>query len=227
MRGEGMSMGLFNWGKNKDADNAGKLAEYSGIRVEVMDTNERLLFIAHVSVTWEGKVELRPTTALRVPASVKDFPVLMRGFQTTQKKAVHMEARISPRSDGSWTVEDLKITGKDNDRAFFRQDTLLSASVMPLHQRGVSALPCKVVNVSAGGACIQFAAECMLGERLMLNINLTEDAAPMQLMCVVRRVIRRKTTFEYGCEFVDLPPAVEEAVSKAILDMQLQRMHSG
>lgn len=219
-------MGLFNWGKNKDKDDGpGHLAEYAGMRLEVMDENERLLFVAHANITWEGNMELRPTAALRVPPTVKSLPVLMRGFHLTEKKAVHMEGVISPRGDGSWTVEGLRITGKDNDRAFFRQETAIAATVMPMHQHGVEAMPCRVVNVSAGGVCLQFGAECRMGEKLMLSASLLEGWSPMQLMCVVRRVVRRKTIFEYGCEFIDLSPAVEEAVSKAILEMQLQRMH--
>lgn len=219
-------MGLFNWGRNKEKDDGpGELAEYSGMRLEVMDANERLLFVAHASITWDGEMELRPTAPLRVPPTVKSLSVLLRGFQLATKKAVHMEATISPRSDGSWEVEDLEITGKDNDRAFYRQATSISATVVPMRQRGLQAAPCRVVNISAGGVCLQFAVECMMGEKLLLNTSLLEGTQSVQLMCVVRRVVRRKTIFEYGCEFIDLSPAMEELVSKAILEMQLQRMH--
>lgn len=217
-------MGLFSWRKNKNKDDGSSdLTEFEGMRFEVMDEREHLLFSARAGVTWDGALELRPTIVPRFPPGASYIPVLLRGYEPSVKKAIHMEGNIVPLGDGRLQVEDLKLTGKDNDRAFYRQATAIVGSVMPLRQRGVEALPCRVLNVSAGGVCLQVRAECMVGEKLLLRSSLLDGWKEMALMCVVRRATRRKNAFEYGCEFVDLSPALEEAISRAILEMQLQQ----
>ncbi len=222
------SVGLFNRKKGKDKKNdLGDLSEYAGLRLEIMDGQENLLFIAYAHVAWDGVISLRPAAALRIPPGLTSIYVQMRGYQSVTKKAIHMTGVISPDSDGSWKIDNLKLTGKDNDRAFYRQDIGIAGSIMPMRQRsGVDALPCRIVNVSVGGTCLQLTAEFMIGEKLLLRTSLFPGWKPTTLMCVVRRITRRRNFFEYGCEFLDLTPAVEEAISKSILEMQLERLRN-
>ncbi len=221
-------MGLFGlFGRKKDEDEEVDPADYAGMRLEIMDEQENLLFAARADNSWDGSMELRALTVPRLPPRAEYYPVLMRGYQVKTRKAVHMEGNITPQGNGVWSVEDLKITSKDNDRAFYRQETTVRGTVMPLRQRGIAEASCRLINVSAGGVCIQTAAEFMVGERFLLKSTLFEGWKPTPVMCAVRRVTRRKSSTEYGCEFIDLSPAIESAITRAIMDIQRERMRGG
>lgn len=222
MRG-GHDVGLFDRLTKPKSGGKQDLSEYAGMRIEVMNEDGEILFVGRADVTAGGMLELQPITVPRVSPDVKYVSVLMRGYEDSVKKAVHMEGGVSPRSNGRWLVEDITITGKDNDRAFFRQDTVIGGEVMPFKQAGVESQPCKLQNISAGGVCILVDAEYQLGDRLLLRSNLLEGWELTPLICVVRRITKRKGGYEYGCEFADLTPATEDLIVKAIMEMQLKR----
>lgn len=200
------------------------LRTYSGMRMEVMDVKERLVFVARATVSWEGEMCLWPLTQSRLNGDEVSYPVLLRGFDEKERKAVHMTGYITRGEDGGWSVEDLVLTGKENDRAFFRQGSGLEGEVMPMRQNDIFRAPCRIVNVSAGGACVRTQAEFQLGDRILLKSDLLKNLEMAPLMCVVRRGVKRKAYNEYGCEFVDLTPKMEDMIVKAILEMQTQPM---
>lgn len=216
-------MGLFGFLKkgNKRTDD-GDLSKFSGMRIEVMDPKERLLFVARAGVSWSGGMELRPITPVRLRQEIQNYPVLLRGYRDSEKKALHMQGAISGRKDGAWNVNNVIVTARENDRTAYRQETSLRAETVPLRQYGVSAQPCRVVDLSTGGVCIHINQEFLLGERLLLKIKLSGEAVT-PLMCAVRRSTRRGSAYEYGCEFLDLTPQLEETISKAIMAMQAVR----
>ena len=212
-------MGLFDRRKNgRNQD----LSEYSGMRMEVMDEDGHLLFVARTSVTWDGVLELTPITTPHID-DPDGMYVTMRGYEEAIRKAVHMEGELEQRSS-TWRVSDIHVTGKDNDRAFFRQETAADGDVLPMKQTGITSNQCRVVNISAGGVCILTDKDFRVGEKLLLRANRMGDLQLPPLICVVRRVARRRNSFEYGCEFVDLKPAVEDAIVKAIMEMQRKRV---
>ena len=216
-------MGLFDrWTRSKD-EASEDMSEFAGMRIEVMNEAGEMLFVGRADVTGSGDIELQPITVPRLAPGTKYVDVQMRGYQDSVKKAVHMEGVVSPRPSGRWLVEDIRVTGKDNDRAFYRQDTVIGGDVMPIKQLGVDSRPCRVVNISAGGVCIFVDAEYMRGEKLLLRSNLLEGWELTPLICVVRRITKRKGGYEYGCEFTELTPATEDIIAKAILEMQLKR----
>jgi len=212
-------MGLFGRGRSGNNQN---LSEYSGMRMEVMDEDGRLLFVARTSVTWDGMLELTPITSPNIDDPDGVY-VTMRGYEEAIKKAVHMEGELEQRNN-TWRVSDIQVTGKDNDRAFFRQETSTDGDVLPMKQTGIDSNPCRLVNISAGGVCILTDKSFRLGERLLLRANPVGELQLPPLICAVRRVAHRKNTFEYGCEFIDLKLAVEDSIVKAIMEMQRKRM---
>ncbi|MBQ9647154.1 MAG: PilZ domain-containing protein [Oscillospiraceae bacterium] len=217
-------MGLFDRRKAKSGG-TGDLSEYEGMRVEVMDEETgRLLFVARVRLAWDGSLELQTISGPRLEGVSGYLPVVMRGYEDSVKKAVHMEAELTPRDSSTWRVSGLRITGKDNDRAFYRQETATGGDIMPIRQVGLDSEVCRLVNISAGGVCLLSPEEYKVGEKLLLRANPLEGLQLAPLICVVRRVTRRKNGFEYGCEFTEITPAVEDAIAKAIMDMQLKRM---
>ncbi|MBR3560452.1 MAG: PilZ domain-containing protein [Oscillospiraceae bacterium] len=215
-------MGLFDRRKNSGG-NQQNLSEYAGMRLEVMDEDGRMLFVARSSVTWDGTMELQPITVPHLDHT-SSLSVTMRGYEEAIRKAVHMEGELEQRANSTWRVSSFHVTGKDNDRAFYRQETSAEGDVMPMKQMGVMSNPCRLVNISAGGVCIHTDINFRVGEKLLLRSNRVGDLQLPPLICVVRRVSRRKQGYEYGCEFVDLRPAVEDAIARAIMEMQRKRM---
>ena len=216
-------MGLFDrFSKRKDAEEE-SVAGYESMRVEIMDEDGKLLFVARVILSQTDRMELQPITVPRLAPNTLNLPVLLRGYDDTEKKAIHMSGDLSARSNGLWRVDSIAIVGKDNDRAFYRQDTTLSGEITPMQQTGVYSEPCRLINISAGGVCFLADVECREGERILLRSNLLEGWSLTPLVCVVRRVTKRKIGFEYGCEFTDLTPATEDIIAKAIMEMQVKR----
>ena len=217
-------MGLFDRRKDEDKKQE-NISEYTGMRIEVMDEDEDLLFVARSKVLWDGSMELTPITTPHIDEDTDYLYVTLRGYEESVRKAVHMEGDMVKRNDKEWRVSNVHVTGKDNDRNFFRQDTgSADGTVTPMKQTGISSNPCKIINISAGGACIQTDREFMVGDKLLLRANPLKDLELPTLICVVRRVTRRKGAYEYGCEFDNLRPSVEDAIAKSIMEMQRKRM---
>lgn len=218
-------MGFFDWIRRKRNNAAsGALAQYSGMRVEVMDLRERLLFIARASVSWEEGMTLQAVSTPRLNEGTRDYPVLLRGYREKEQKAIHMQGRITARGNGMWSVSGVRVTRKGNDRAFFRQEISLEAEIVPIRQVGLATKSCRVIDISLGGACIRAREEFMLGERLLLKLDLRGDESVMPLMCQVRRGMRKMGYYEYGCEFQDLSPKLEATINAAIMELQRKRI---
>ena len=218
-------MGLFDWKKNKksaEEEAKNELAALSGMRVEVSDREDGLLFEGRLGVSWSGNAELQQLTAFEAEPG-QEMPVKLRGYQTASKQAVHLDAEIIAAKEGVWQIRNVKVVSKDNDRAGFRQELTADGDVMPFRRDSVYSNPCKVLNVSVGGVCIRMAEEYEVGDKLLLKSRLLDGMELTPMLCVVRRVTKLKNGFEYGCEFEDLDPATEETISKAIVAMQMKR----
>ena len=219
-------MGLFDRKIAKvKAEDQNNLIQYSGMRLEVMDEEGALLFVARSSILWDGSMILQPITVPSDRIGSDGLAVTMRGYQETVKKAVHMSCRLTPFEDGGYKVEALEITSKDNDRAYYRQETAISGEVVPVRQRGMSEATCRLVNISAGGVCFIATAQYKVGDRLLLKTNLLPGVEMAPFLCAVRRANKKRFGYEYGCEFIQLDSGTEEMLAKAIMEMQRKRMN--
>ena len=216
-------MALFNRRNNDREDASNASTQYAGMRVEVMSRQNQPIFAGRMSSSYNGGLEIQPISVPPLDAD-KRYAVNLRGYQESAQKAVHMMADIVPRTGGVWKVENLSVTGMDNDRAFFRQELIMEGEVMPFKQAGVYSEPCRILNVSAGGVCIQVDDNYRVGDKLLLRSSIFEGWRLSSLMCIVRRVTKRRIGYEYGCEFTELTPTTEDLISKAIMQMQLKRM---
>ena len=157
-------MGLFGFlGKKEKAEpvkekekkpQPEEVEQYSGMRVEVMTAEERLLFVAKLQ-------EIRGTTARLYQYSDGDvfqkeetINVKIRGYSDQDAKAVYLEGAVTPEENLIWRVEDLTFVKIGNDRAFFRLDTDLEASITPVGKISIAEEPARRLNISVGGACV-------------------------------------------------------------------------
>ena len=195
---------------------------YSGMRVEVFDEEENLLFVARLVVSPRDGAELQELPGEKIPEGIEELHASIRGYEREQQLAIRMEADIERIMGGIWRATNLHIVGKDNDRAFYRQNVSIEGSV---HPEGGESVPCEVRNVSTGGVCLRMKEKFARDDKLRLTVRLLSDQPAMRLWCVVRRVTpRRGGLTEYGCKFITHDPVTESQLSRAIMQLQMKRL---
>ena len=199
---------------------------YNGMRVEVLNSGNELLFMADVQVLNEHMIELvRTSEAPRY--NVEDGQsVSIRGFNAYQNRGVHMTGRLSrlaQHQNEAWLVKDLNYKGSDLGRFFSRQPIQAQAWVLPEGAPESSWLACRVINASAGGVCFRTAEPLEAGDRLSIRFRLRPGKEQPPLAIAIRRVTDCGTEFEYGSEFVDLSSEVDAIITKTIIQLQIMQ----
>lgn len=197
---------------------------YSGMRVEVTSMEGRPLFAGKLMGPNGGRAELYQYTEGEAPESEEPLPVRIRGYNDRKRKAVYMEGTISPLPKHVWKVGDLHVVRAGNDRAFFRLDTNLPASITIFGSGfGAGERECRLLNISVGGACIGMDGQLHVGDKFLLKVKLLEDRDTSIMYCEVLRVIETKDgKFEYGSRFLELTEADQDKISQNIFAAQLK-----
>lgn len=213
-------MGLFSRLFHREEEDGFDPSEYAGMRLEVMDEKENLLFMGRANVGYDGELELQPLTVPQLSPYADNVPVLLRGYDEKEKLAFHIQATLVARGNGIWMAEDCRLTVKDNERSFFRQPVNSGGEITPLKQWGINSNDCRVLNISAGGVCVWTDAAFLPGERVLVKADILDEWSIKPQVCVVRRATKRRFGFEYGCEFASLPTETEEKITRVIMEMQ-------
>lgn len=207
------------------------LAVYTGMRSEIM-AGGKLLFVAKLLNIRGGMAELHqytetdgvPELQAQDGEEPEPLAVSIRGYSDRERKAVYLEGAITPRNNRIWQVEHLALLKVANDRAFFRLDINMDATMIMATSRGADVQPCRLLNMSVGGACVATASPRSVGDRFLLNVQLLPERESSVLLCVVRRVVREEAgAFEYGCQFLDMRDADQEKVTQVLFDLQRKK----
>ncbi len=229
-------MGLFGlFGKkdkrqeNQESSRARGMDEYemySGMRVEVTTfAEDRLLFVAKLMGLQRDTAKLYQyseliTSHITEPEA-ESIHVKIRGYSDHERKAVHMEGFILPQDNHIWQVEALSIKKVNNDRAFFRLDTDIEASINTFGGLGAGEKVCRLLNISVGGACIRTEDEYHEGDKFLLKVKLLEDRPPSVMYCQVLRIIKKDgDAYEYGCQFLEVTEEDQEKIIQNIFEAQ-------
>lgn len=223
-------MKLFNlFGKKTDAPpqesehDGDELEIYSGMRVEVTAMDGRMLFVAKLMGLHGNQAELHQYSEAAI-SEEEPFPVKIRGYSDRDRKAVYMEGVIAPLPDKKWSVTELKVCRIGNDRAFFRLDTNLDATATMFSGLAMGEKPCKLLNISIGGACISSEYRYHDGDKFLLKVRLLEGRPESAMFSQVMRVIEKDSAgFEYGCRFLELTDADQEQITQNIFAAQRQK----
>ena len=229
-------MGMFDHFKkkapppppSKPAQDSEDVSVYSHMRVEVTTKDGQMLFVAKLMYPQRHTAELHQYSELDVPllkdlSETEALPVHIRGYHDRLRKAVYMEGFISPMPKHIWLVSHLYVARVGNDRAFFRLDTDLPASVSKFSGRNAGDFPCRLRNISVGGARIVSEQRYWEGDKLLLTVKLLEDRPASAMFCQVLRVIERgESNYEYGCQFLELTEEDETKITQNIFAVQRQ-----
>ena len=150
----------------------------------------------------------------------------LRGYSIRKSKAAHLEGVIRPSEDERiWRAEKLALSKLENERAYFRMDVAMDASIAAVGRPGAEEEPCKLVDLSVGGVRIASPNQHQVGERLLLSVDLTPGKPPSTILCQILRVIGQERDYEYGCRFIELNDADEDRIVQVMF--ALQRRQSG
>ncbi|MBR3560407.1 MAG: PilZ domain-containing protein [Oscillospiraceae bacterium] len=197
---------------------------YNGMRMEVLDRTNELLFVGDVEVLSEQMIEVVRTSDLLSPTITDGMPVSVRGFNAYENCGVHIDgtlAKLAQEQDTAWIVKELDIKGKDTGRSFSRQPIHAQAWVQP--EASNQWLPCSVVNASAGGVCFRMNEPLEIGAQLRIRFNLGRGHEQPPLEIEIRRATDRRTEYEYGCEFVNLNSDVDTVITRTVIRLQIMQ----
>ena len=201
-----------------------ELQIYSGMRVEVTAPDGRLLFVAQLRNLREKGAELYLYSESALPPDSEPLPACIRGYNDHNRKAVYMEGVISPMPQNKWKVEELVVRRVGNDRAFFRLDTNLDATATMFSGLSMGERPCKLLNISVGGACITSETPYHEGDKFLLKVKLLADRPESVIYSEVMRIIHKdKDKVEYGCRFLELTEEDETKITQNIFTVQRQQ----
>lgn len=210
--------------ENKPENDGDELEIYSGMRVEVTAFDGRMLFIAKLMGLHGSQAELHQYLEAAISQVEEPLPVRIRGYSDRDRKAVYMEGVIAPLPQNKWAVTELKVCRIGNDRAFFRLDTDLDATATMFSGLAMGEKPCKLLNISIGGACIRSETKYHDGDKFLLKVRLLEDRPESVMFSQVVRVIEKDGSgFEYGCRFLELTETDEEQITQNIFAVQRQK----
>ena len=221
-------MGLFDklTGKGKKSSEQSayaSLSNYSGMRVEVFDQENTMLFTAKFIVTAGGECRLQQLTETDMPQELEPKAVSLRGYYAEQKVAVHMTGIITWVAEDTWLADRVRVESKSNDRAFYRQGVDVTGDIRAVGKDRDEKTPCHVVNISAGGACVQTEADLPVEGMCILNFRLSNDVTLPPMPSEIRRKTKCKAGWEYGCRFLDLNATIEDQIAKTIMHMQMAK----
>ena len=203
-------------------------ADYAHMRVEVTAFDGQLLFVAKLMYPRGTTAELHQYFDSALPEDTEPVRVRIRGYHDHTKKAVYMEGVITPMPKHIWKVEELVVNRVGNDRAFFRLDTDLDAHITKFSGRNAGEAPCRLLNISVGGAGVSSAHRYYEGDKFLLKVRLLEDRPESVMFSEVVRVIEREDgTFEYGCRFLELTEDDESQITRNIFAAQRERRGRG
>ncbi len=207
-----------------------EMVVYSHMRVEVTTTDGQMLFVAKLMYPSGTTAELHQYSEVEIPllkdrSEMEPLPVHIRGYHDRLRKAVYMEGMITPAPKHVWLVAHLNISKLGNDRAFFRLDTDLEATATTFGSAG-GVRPCRLLNISVGGARIQSEHRYYEGDKFLLNVQLLEDRDPSIMFCQVLRVIKGEeegAPWQYGCQFLELNEADQDKIIENIFAAQRKK----
>lgn len=227
-------MGLFDFfsrkGKKRpsqekeETSETAKPGRYSGMRVEVTTDTGQILFVAKLLGVSGNKGELHQYSESEAGEDTEPIHARIRGYSDHDRKAIYMEGVISPGPKHIWGVEKLTVVHIGNDRAFFRLETNLDATATMFSGLEIGEKPCKLLNISVGGAGVQSESRYHEGDKFLLKVRLLEDRPESTMYSQILRVIEKEDgKFEYGCRFLELSEDDQQQLTQNIFTVQRQK----
>lgn len=201
---------------------------YNGMKVEVMTPANALLFVGRIRLLKGNQVDILGETGGFLPRGLYNQRVKLRCFQR-DGDTFTLNGSVGPNDPKFWRIERLQSLQSSENRNFFRLNIGVDGYVRSASGEKFS---CKVLDVSAGGARIVTAKLFQLESTFQLEAVLLPTEEPFTLNCRVKRTAVRAQPgsptkkFDYGCQFVDVPPREQERLLQVIFTLQRKILKS-
>lgn len=198
---------------------------YNGMRVEASTMNGNILFGGKMVDRQGERATIYQYAQFGQIPDEGTLHVQIRGYNERTRKAIHMEATVTAQPQHTWAVEELKVIRSGNERAFFRLETDLDATISVLGRGfNIGEHPCKMLNISIGGACVRTDLRQYEGDKLLLKVHLMEERDVSLMFCQIVRVTDNGDgTFNYGCRFLELTDNDEARITQNIFAAQRKK----
>ncbi len=201
---------------------------YSGMKVEVLTPANALLFVGRLRLSGSSQVDVLGESGGFLPRVLYNQPVKLRCFQK-DGDTLTLNGTIGPNDPKFWRIENLRSLQNSENRNFFRQNAGVEGTV---RSESGQKYGCKVLDIGGGGARVLTEKLFQLESTFQLETSLLSTEEPFTFTCRVRRVIVRAQTaspmkkYEYGCQFVEVPPREQERLLQAIFTLQRKVLKS-
>lgn len=200
-----------------------------GMMAEVMTPDNRLLYVGRVNTIFDNAVSIREINDDILPMVLVNKEVKLR-FYREQDNLV-LQGQVCGSTMKMWKIDRLKSVFTREQRAFFRQSISVDVEAQcgKFTAAGGSVkvtLPCRVVDISAGGMLISSKETFALGDRLRVtDIHLAAGEPAFAFNCQVRRAgVWKKGVFRYGCQFESLTLKEQDRLLRAIFVVQREEI---
>ncbi len=201
---------------------------YNGMKVEVLTPANALIFVGRIRLRTGDEVDILGESGGFLPRALYNQRVKLRCFQR-DGDTFTLNGTVGPNDPKFWRIEKLQSLQSGENRSFFRQNTGVDGQVLTASGQ---KYPCKVLDVSAGGARVLTTKLFQLETTFQLEAELLPTEEPFTLTCKVKRTSVRAQTaspmkkFEYGCQFVDVPPREQERLLQVIFTLQRKTLQA-
>jgi len=162
------------------------------MKVEVTTLGGDLLFVAKLHGLRGDAAELHQYSETELSQESEPVRVKIRGYNDHERKAVHMEGDIS------------------------------DATVTMFSGLEIGEKPCRLLNISVGGARIESEYRYHENDKFLLKVQLLEDRPESAIFCQVLRIIEGNGyKYQYGCQFIELTEEDQEKITQNIFAAQL------
>lgn len=195
---------------------------FSGMKVEILTPANALIFVGRVRLLSGNQIDVLGEAGGFLPRGVYNQPVKLRCFPK-EGDTFTLNGTVGFNDPTFWRIEKIQYLYNIENRNFFRQNTGAEGVIRP---DSGQKYPCKVLDVGGGGVRVLTEKLLQLESTFQLETSLLPTEEPFSFTCRVKRVSLRAQTaspmkkYEYGCQFVDLPPREQERLLQVIFTLQ-------
>lgn len=218
-----MKLGSLN-NKRSSTEDSFHLSECVGLHVEITDATNKLIAIGQIINVQKGIITLHIEDSLATELIEESTFIMLRGFSSVDKKAVHLEGSATQEDENTWSVHSVKLHKLLNDRAFYRLDTATDATITVFSGACAGEYSCTLTNISIGGAAIETTQEFHIADTFLLRARVNPDYGEFMMFCSVKRKSSGTDgIFRYGCQFVELSEEDQTRLAREIFNVQAMR----
>jgi len=196
---------------------------YDGMRTEVLTPAGERLCTGRIRLHAGDRLDVLADPGEYLPRAKYNQPVILRCVPR-EGKPFSLIGVVGPNDRKFWRVEKLQYPQAPENRSFFRQP--IDAEGYVRSTAGGQRFPCKLVDISGGGVRVVTEKLFQLESTFLLESTLLPTEDPFSITCMVKRIkVRPQASakvkkFEYGCQFVDTPPSVQQRLLQVIFILQ-------